>query len=457
MKETSGVRPAPRARGRPPGTLPGGAPSFLHLPGTAVAPLPSLTMAASSAPLPTPPSPFPAPDARGTEAPVDEGAPIAFPWRKPLFWKTFVAYWIAVAVLFSGTQVARAALVGQSMPLATALAVSLSDSLFTAVRCLGAFAIAWKLPLEGGRRRNARNLTLALLGAAVVTSALQCLQTAVGSWIAGVPFPPLVLLMLLTVPSQLLLFTCFLATGYAIRYFIRAGERSRAAVRLAEERARLEGELTRAELQLARSQLQVLKMQLDPHFLFNTFNAIAALMHRDAAAADAMLTRLSELLRITLARAGDQEVTLREELEFLRLYLEIQLSRFGDRLTVDWRVDPVAEGAAVPHLLLQPLVENAVQHGISQVRGPGRIGIAARRQGGQLVLEVTDTGPGLADDWTPRPGGVGLSNTHARLEQMYGEDHSLEMYTRDEGGTAVVIALPYRPAVRPTHGRDACA
>jgi signal transduction histidine kinase len=388
---------------------------------------------------------------------VDEGAPIAFPWREPLFWKTFTAYWIAVAVLFSGTQVARAALVGHSMPLTTALAVSVSDSLFTAVRCLGAFVLAWNLPLEGGRRRNARNLALALLGAAVATSALQCLQTAVGSWIAGVPFPPLVLLMLLTVPTQLLLFTCFLATGYAIRYFMRAGERSRAAVRLAEERARLEGELTRAELQLARSQLQVLKMQLDPHFLFNTFNAIAALMHRDAAAADRMLTRLSELLRITLARAGDQEVTLREELEFLRLYLEIQLSRFGDRLAVDWRVDPGAEGAAVPHLLLQPLVENAVQHGIAQVRGPGRIGITARRQGGQLVLEVTDTGPGLAEDWTPRPGGVGLSNTHARLEQMYGEDHSLEMYTRDEGGTAVVIALPYRPAARPAHGRDACA
>lgn len=398
----------------------------------------------------------PSPPARDAGT-VDQGAPIAFPWRKPLFWQAFAAYWMAAALLFSGTQVARAALAGHSLPLATALAVSLSDSAFTAARCLGAFGIAWNLPLEGGRRRTARNLALALLGALLVTPALQCAQTAVGSWIAGVPFPPPVMLLLLTVPSQMLLFTCFLASGYAIRYFMRAGERSRAAARLAEERARLEARLTRAELQLARSQLQVLKMQLDPHFLFNTFNAIAALMHRDAAAADTMLTRLSELLRITLARAGDQEVTLREELEFLRLYLEIQLSRFGDRLAVDWRVEPGAEGAAVPHLLLQPVVENAVQHGISRVRGPGRIGIAARRQGGQLVLEVTDTGPGLGEDWTPRPGGVGLSNTQARLEQMYGDDHSLEMYTRDEGGTAVVIALPYRPAGRAAQGRDACA
>jgi two-component system LytT family sensor kinase len=196
-------------------------------------------------------------------------------------------------------------------------------------------------------------------------------------------------------------------------------------------------------------------MQLDPHFLFNTFNAIAALMHRDAAAADAMLTRLSELLRITLSRAGDQEVTLGEELDFLRLYLEIQQSRFGERLAVDWRVEPGVEGASVPHLVLQPIVENAVQHGIARVPGPGRIGIAARRQGARLLLEVTDSGPGLADDWTPRPGGLGLSNTHARLEQMYGDEHTLEMYTRDEGGTAVVIELPYRPAHRAAHGRDA--
>lgn len=381
-------------------------------------------------------------------------APITVPWRRRGFWIAFAAYWTAMALLFTGTQLARAGMGGLDLSLARALVMALSDSAFAALHSLGAFLIAWNLPLEGGRGRTARNLALAILGALVVTPALQCAQTAVGSWIAGVPFPPLLLLLLLTVPSQLLLFTCFLASGYAIRYYVRAGESSRAAARLAAESARLEGELTRAELQLARSQLQVLKMQLDPHFLFNTFNAIAALMHRDAAAADAMLTRLSELLRITLSRAGDQEVTLGEEMEFLRLYLEIQRSRFGERLAVDWRIEPEAEGAAVPHLVLQPIVENAVNHGIARVPGPGRIGIAARREGERLVLEVTDSGPGLAEDHAPRPGGVGLSNTHARLEQMYGDTHTLEMYTRDEGGTAVVIGLPYRPAPRTGHGRD---
>lgn len=383
--------------------------------------------------------------AAGTDA---GGASIAFPWRKPLFWAGFAGYWLLFALLFTGTHFMRADMAGRPIRLGIAMAVSLSDTAFMALHCLGAFAIAWNLPLEGGLRRTIRNLALATAGGLIVVAGLQCAQTAVGSAIVGVPFPPVRVLLLLTASSHLMTFTFFLASGYAIRYFIRSGEASRAA-------ARLEGELTRAELQLARSQLQVLKMQLDPHFLFNTFNAIAALMHRDAAAADAMLTRLSELLRITLARAGDQEVTLAEEMEFLRLYLEIQQSRFGERLSVDWRVDAAAEGAAVPHLVLQPIVENAVQHGIARVPGPGRIGIAARREGGRLVLEVTDSGPGLADDWAPREGGVGLSNTHARLEQMYGDTHTLEMYTRDEGGTAVVIALPYRTAARPAIARDA--
>jgi signal transduction histidine kinase len=383
--------------------------------------------------------------------------PIAAPWRRRGFWVAFVAYWLVDALLFTGTQFARAAVQDHPLPLEKALLMAISDAVFTALHALGAFAIAWNLPLEGGRRRTARNLGLAILGALLVTPLLQCAMTGVGSFIAGVPFPPLLVLLMLTVPSQLLLFTAFLASGYAIRYYVTAGESSRAAVRLAGESARLEGELTRAELQLARSQLQVLKMQLDPHFLFNTFNAIAALMHRDAAAADAMLTRLSDLLRITLARAGDQEVTLGEEMEFLRLYLEIQQSRFGERLTLDWRVDPAAEGAAVPHLVLQPIVENAVQHGIARIPGPGRIGIAARREGARLVLEVTDSGPGLPDDWAPRPGGVGLSNTHARLEHMYGDTHTLEMYTRDEGGTGVVITLPYRAAARHANGGSGCA
>jgi signal transduction histidine kinase len=404
----------------------------------------------------TPPTPAWRP-ARGPAAsPGMEDAPVVVPWRRRGFWAAFVAYWTVIALLFTGTQIARAALAGKSLAVGVALLVSLSDSLFTALHCLGAFAIAWNLPLEGGRRRTARNLALAAVGAFVVTSALQCVQTAVGSRIAGVPFPPVKLLLLLTVPSQLLLFSCFLASGYAIRYFVRAGENARAASRLAAQSARLEGGLARAELQLAQAQLQVLKMQLDPHFLFNTFNAIAALMHRDPAEADAMLTRLSELLRITLSRSGDQEVTLAEEVEFLRLYLEIQQSRFGERLAVDWRVQPEAEGASVPHLVLQPIVENALQHGIARVPGPGRIGIGARREGDRLVLEVTDTGPGL-EGRVPRPGAVGLANTHARLEQMYGDGQTLEMHTREEGGTAVVITLPFRPASSAPREAAACA
>jgi signal transduction histidine kinase len=317
------------------------------------------------------------------------------------------------------------------------MAVAFSDTFFVAAFCLGTLAIAWYLPLEGDRRRRNRNLALAALLAPVASTGVQWTMTTVASATAGVPVPPLHMLIILTLPTQLLMFTCFLGAGYAIRYFFYSRESSLAA-------ARLEGQLTRAELQLTQTQLQVLKMQLDPHFLFNTFNAITTLMYRDVTAADGMLTRLSDLLRLTLSRSGDQEVTLREELDFLRVYLEIQQTRFGDRLSVDWQVQSGIDDACVPHMVLQPIVENAIQHGISRVPGPGRLWITARREGDSLILRVRDSGPGFADDWEPRPGGVGLSTTHARLEQMYGDRQNLEMQNAEEGGALVEVALPFR-------------
>ncbi|HEV2129507.1 MAG TPA: histidine kinase, partial [Longimicrobiaceae bacterium] len=200
------------------------------------------------------------------------------------------------------------------------------------------------------------------------------------------------------------------------------------------------------EGQLTRAQLDVLKMQLHPHFLFNTLNAISALMHRDVPAADRMLARLGDLLRLSLEKAGTQEVTLRDELEFLEPYLEIEQTRFGDRLKVEWTIDSEALDAMVPHLILQPLVENSIRHGIAPRAAPGRIEISAQRSNGSLQLEVRDNGRGLNQGDQMRSTGVGLSNTRARLAQLYDGSHSFEVGGAPEGGVVVAMEIPFRPA-----------
>jgi two-component system LytT family sensor kinase len=204
-----------------------------------------------------------------------------------------------------------------------------------------------------------------------------------------------------------------------------------------------ERELQASQLasQLAEAHLQVLKMQLQPHFLFNTLHAISALMHQDVELADRMLARLGELLRSTLEHAGTQEVALRDELDFIHPYLEIEQARLGPRLSVAIDVEAAALDAQVPNLLLQPLVENAIRHGIAPRSGPGRIEIWARRENGHLQLRVRDNGRGLAANYTE---GVGVGNTRARLRQLYGSDHDFTLSNRQGGGLEVVVAVPFR-------------
>jgi signal transduction histidine kinase len=203
-------------------------------------------------------------------------------------------------------------------------------------------------------------------------------------------------------------------------------------------------ELQSAQLQsqLVQAQLQALKMQLHPHFLFNTLNGIAALMHQDVEAADRMLARLSELLRMALDHAERQEVTLRQEMDFLDRYLEIQKMRFRDRLTVKLELDPDTLEALVPNLILQPLVENAIRHGIEPRAAPGEVMIRAGRSGDRLELQVSDDGPGMAGTETAK--GVGLANTKARLQQLYGAAHQLSFTNGPSGGLVIVLSLPFR-------------
>jgi signal transduction histidine kinase len=197
------------------------------------------------------------------------------------------------------------------------------------------------------------------------------------------------------------------------------------------------------EARLAEAQLEALQRQLHPHFLFNTLNTISALMHRDIEAADAMLERLSDLLRLTLDRLSLQQVPLKDELDFVEKYLDIERARFGERLKVHFDIGPGILDALVPTLLLQPLVENAVRHGIAPKVGGGRLEIAARRDGDRLRLVVRDNGAGLANDTLQAfNGGVGLSNTRSRLEHLYGEQHRFEFHRPPDGGLAVTVVIP---------------
>lgn len=201
--------------------------------------------------------------------------------------------------------------------------------------------------------------------------------------------------------------------------------------------------MSQLETQLARAELQALKMQLQPHFLFNTLNAISTLVHRDPDKADEMITQLSELLRMTLDHGGAQEVTLEEELDFLQRYLDIQQMRFQDRLTVRLDVPTASLDARVPNQILQPIVENAIKHGLDARPGGGLIEIMGVRENGHLTLTVRDDGPGLQD--TPAREGVGLGNTRARLRSLYGRAGGLELRNHRDGGLQVVLTIPQRP------------
>ena len=208
-----------------------------------------------------------------------------------------------------------------------------------------------------------------------------------------------------------------------------------------------EGELrsSRLQTQLTRAQLEALKMQLQPHFLFNTLHSISALLHRDPDSADRMIARLGDFLRLTLENSGTQVVSLQKELEFLTCYLEIERVRFQDRLTTSLDVDASALDTPVPNLILQPIVENALRHGVAQTRGPGRVEISAKRENGSLRIRVRDNGPGLQAITRPDDGlkeGLGLSNTRARLEQLYGAAHRFELENAPGGGLLVTLEIP---------------
>lgn len=231
---------------------------------------------------------------------------------------------------------------------------------------------------------------------------------------------------------NVLTYWAILGVGYGRQYYRKFRDREIRAAQL--------------EAQLTQAQLQALKMQLHPHFLFNTFNTISSLMHRNVDAADAVLARLGDLLRYSLHNVGVQEVTLREELDFLQRYLEIEQTRFEDRLKVKISVDPEVLDFMVPNLILQPLVENAVRYAVAPRASGGTVEIGAKKVLGQLRLSVVDDGPGLPPGYdTAVNEGVGLRTSRKRLWQLYGDQQRLRLSNRSPRGLEVSIIVPIRP------------
>ena len=212
----------------------------------------------------------------------------------------------------------------------------------------------------------------------------------------------------------------------------------------------------RMDERLAEARLEALKMQIQPHFLFNTLHTISELVHEDPDAAERMIARLGDLLRLTVDNAQTHEVTLAQEMEFLEAYLEIQRTRFHDRLEVMLNVEPETRDALVPNLVLQPLVENAIRHGTASLGGQGRILVKTVREDGRLRMEVHDNGRGPQPESRPRQRqGVGVRNTRARLEQMYGPGARLELTHCPIGGTVAAVEIPFRRAAAPAPPRAA--
>ena len=227
---------------------------------------------------------------------------------------------------------------------------------------------------------------------------------------------------------ELIIYAAILAVGFARDYYRRFQERQMQAARL--------------QAQLTEARLDALRMQINPHFLFNTLHAISSMVERDPSGVRKMVARLSALLRHTLDHDGAQEVALARELDVLDDYLAIMQVRFEHRLTVHRNIETEARDAMVPDMILQPIVENAIKHGVTQRSSPGWVEITATRTGDKLALSVEDNGPGAAlDDELPQ--GVGLRNVRSRLEQMYGDDSALTLATGREGGVRATITLPY--------------
>jgi two-component system LytT family sensor kinase len=339
-----------------------------------------------------------------------------------------VAFWALMALISAAGRELDPRVPGLSARMTTAvLNATYVEYALWALLTFPILILTSRYSIERGQRAG-RLLLLAALGV-IIAMVMDGIMAEVRQWFLEAvarprrrPAPPLVGLGMI---DDLMVFLAIAGAGVARDYFLRYRARQ-------EETAILQA-------QLAEARLDVLRAQLNPHFLFNTLNAISALVERDPRGTRRMIARLSDLLRYTLEESTDAEVPLRRELDLLEEYIELMQIRFQGKLDVTMRVQDDTRDALVPNLILQPIVENAIKHGVGSM-GSGEIAIAAVRVGENLELTVSDSGGGPGGG----PEGVGLRNTNARLAQLYGSQFSVTLRSRPGGGTDAVMVLPLR-------------
>jgi len=343
--------------------------------------------------------------------------------RRWIVWLLVFSGWTALAIFFAASSSLTYALTYQPPQWRLTLVMALTEWYAWAVLTPLVAWLARRFPLRGGSM---------VAGIAVHTPA--------GLIVALVKVTLTRLLRLALVGTNAYFQISNLAAHYVIYWALVAAVHA-----LAYYRAGREGELRASQLEarLADARLQLLKMQLHPHFLFNTLNTISELVHEDPLTADRMIASLSELLRQSLDAGADDQVTLAKELELLDRYIDIQRARFGDRLDVRVDVEDKARDALVPILILQPIVENSIRHGLAARVRAETIQVRAMRFDDRLILEVADDGIGLGPDGAVREG-VGLGNARARLEALYGHDQSIDVRNVEGGGVLVRLAMPWR-------------
>ncbi len=351
--------------------------------------------------------------------------PLQKRWLK---WPLGFAFWTLIGLSFAFQFYISSAKAGMDVSWKQAVSYALGDWYVFALLSIPVVWLAGKFQFESGKR--ALSLAVHLPCSLFFSLAYMVLRAWIGTWQSEASFAEAFQpLLVKTWHFNLLIYWVIVAVSFAFSYYGKFRER----------------ELRAAELEksLVQAKLHALQMQLNPHFLFNSLHSVSALMHQDVEAADRMIVRLSDLLRAALDNSGAQEVALRDELKFLQSYLEIEKIRFGNRLTVLTEIPADLLNARVPNLILQPLVENAIRHGIEPHAKRGVIELRAQKINGQLTLDVCDNGAGVSDPKAISEG-VGLTNTRARLRTLYGEAHSFEMGNRPEGGLRVRLTIPFQ-------------
>ncbi|HUR46351.1 MAG TPA: histidine kinase [Candidatus Saccharimonadales bacterium] len=353
--------------------------------------------------------------------------------KRSLRWLLAFLLWTLIGFCFAGQLYLSRAKIGQPVSWGFAIGRALSDWYVFALLSIPALWLARRFRIERGHWAN--SVIAHIFGSVLFSVGWMAVRALLEKWQSGATENPVSFsdafshALVATFFFNLLIYAVVVSISHTASYYTKYQDH---AIQSAE-----------LEKRLTESRLQALQMQLNPHFLFNTLHAISSLMHKDVDAADRMIARLSDLLRYALESTNEQEVTLRQEIEFLDRYLEIEQTRFGARLQVVKKLPPETLQVLVPNLILQPIIENAIRHGIEPHARQGIIEISSKQENGELVMQVRDNGSGL-NPQQPRREGVGLSNSRARLEQLHPGRHRFEFAS--DRGLLVTVAVPWRTA-----------